>query len=274
MIMNPFGKALVVLSAVIVPVSSIASADKYEYSVVKIPNPGNDKPGTGFILGPDRRNKCVLVTAKHVVQEHIIYKVPVSFVYHDKSTKSIPISSFFFDDDDEGLDLAAAPIQCGKHSLKIPLARSASVSISNSVKIIGYPASLHTNDLTLNRPAYGVRGIITKFSSAGKDADTYGYNISYDAKTEEGFSGGPVLSEDLSKIVAVHGFTFAVQPPKPKTNPDGSTTSILDEMTDEEKRDYLRVGGSGITSAILYKMLRKNGYKMPRAGGTCLVGVC
>ena len=272
--MNLFGKAFAVLSFVIVPASSIASAGKYEYSIVKIPNPVMDKPGTGFILGPDQRNKCVLVTAKHVVEQHIIEKVPVSFVYYNNSTGSIPFGSFFFADDDENLDLAAAPIECGKHSLKVPLARSASVSISNPVKIIGYPASLHTNDLTLSKPAYSVSGIITKFSSAGEYADRYGYNISYDAKTEEGFSGGPVLSEDLSKIVAVHGFTFAVQPPKPKINPDGSTTSILDEMTDEERRDYLRVGGSGITSAVLYKMLRKNGYKMPRAGATCLVGVC
>lgn len=272
--MNPFGKAIAALAAVIVPTSSIASTARYEYSIVKIPNPVMDKPGTGFILGPDRRNKCVLVTAKHVVVQHIVERVPVRFVYHDKSTGSIPFGSFFFDDNDENLDLAAAPVQCGENSLKLPLARSASVSISNPVKIIGYPASLHKNDLTLSKPAYGVSGIITKFSSAGEYADRYGYNISYDAKTEEGFSGGPVLSEDLSKIVAVHGFTFAVQPPEPKINPDGTTTNILEEMTDEEKREYLRVGGSGITSAVLYKMLKKNGFRMPRAGATCLVGVC
>lgn len=261
--MNLFGKLALLFLVAVSASPSIAS--DYRSGIVKIKTELDD-PGTGFIFGPDKRNRCVLVTAKHVISEHqYAQDKNVVFYFRDGSSSSVLYDNFFFDEN-SNLDLAAAKVPCGKNLVNLPLAKSSSISIANPVIVVGYPTSIHNNG-PMNAPASLARGVITKYSSAGDDAEDKGYNISYDAKTQVGFSGGPVLSDDSSKIIAVHGYTFAVQA-KPVINPDGTITG---ELT----RDEARVGGSGITSAVVYKFLLDNGYKMKRArGATCLVGVC
>ena len=261
--MNPFGKSLLILLTALAAVPAVAN--DYRFGIVKIQTQLDD-PGSGFILGPDRKNRCVLVTAKHVIAEHqYAQDKNVRFYFPDGTSSSVFYDNFFFDED-TNLDLAAAKVPCGKNIVNLPLAKASSIAIANPIIVAGYPTSIHNNG-PMNATTSIARGVITKYSSAGDDAADKGYNISYDAKTQVGFSGGPVLSDDSSKIIAVHGYTFAVQT-QPVVNPDGT---ISGDLTREERR----VGGSGITSAILYKFLLDNGYKMPRArGATCLVGVC
>ena len=67
--MKLFGKALAcVLSASMTGISAaFAQTDSDVISkIVKIQGP-EGKPGTGFVLGPDKRRRCLLLTAKHTM---------------------------------------------------------------------------------------------------------------------------------------------------------------------------------------------------------------
>ena len=272
--MKLFGKALA--CALTVSVTGISgafsqSADSDVISrIVKIQGP-QGKPGTGFVLGPDKRRRCLLLTAKHTMFDWVEYEENFKIYFANGEVHSVNPKIFIFPSDTK-LDLAAARVPCDGKELSIPLAKSSAISITTPVKVFGYPSYNHTND---NYSGSGdmIEGIVTKYSASGNDAKNKGYNISYSAKTFPGFSGGPVLSSDLSELVAVHGYTFSVQPDP--NNANINKIIDFDLMPADEQREYLRVGGSGISASKVYRFLREHGYIMKRSKkAACLVGVC
>ena len=157
-----------------------------------------------------------LLTAKHTMFDWVEYEENFKIYFANGEVHSVNPKIFIFPSDTK-LDLAAARVPCDGKELSIPLAKSSAISITTPVKVFGYPAYNHLND---NYSGSGnmIEGIVTKYSASGNDAKNKGYNISYSAKTFPGFSGGPVLSSDLSELVAVHGYTFSVQPDPKNAN--------------------------------------------------------
>ena len=273
--MKTFGKFILAISfglgISISPASSQTDTDIIS-KIVKIEG-YNGAPGTGFVLGPDKRRRCVLLTAKHTMFDHFLDRVPTFKIYlPDGNTKEINPNAFKFPVKDPKLDLALAPVSCNGMELSMPLAKSSAISITTPVKVFGYSSKKHSNDGYSGRGDI-LEGIVTKYSASGNDAKNRGYNISYSAKTFPGFSGGPVLSSDLSELIAVHGYTFSVQPDP--NNENINKIIDFDLMSADDQREYLRVGGSGISASKVYRFLREHGYIMKRSKkAACLVGVC
>lgn len=238
--------------------------------IVKIQGP-NDEPGTGFVLGPDKRGRCLLLTAKHTMFDHIEYKNDEFNIYLPNSTiKKVSPKAFLFPSN-PNLDLAAAPVPCDGMEINVPLARRSSISIATPVKVFGYPKDKHDNH-KFDGIGSMVDGIVTKYGSS-RGARESGFNISYSALTFPGYSGGPVFSENLDELIAVHGFSFTVD--IDPNNENGGVQLDYDSMTKDERTAYLRVGGSGISSSRVYRFLRENGYIMKWSKkAPCLVGVC
>jgi len=265
--MKLFGKRVAPLVLALFVSPSVAQTN-IESKILKIKTPNEFAPGSGFIIGPDKRGKCILLTARHVIIDgngDKLSEVPI--IFPNGKTRKVPHSSFFYPED-ENLDLAAGLVPC-QSSLQLPLAKASAVTISTKVRVVGYPADVHAQ---ANLPPSTVTGRITKFSAAGQDAKLKGYDLSYSAPTKVGYSGGPVLNDDLSEIIAVHGYTFSVQPKPVKKPAEAPETDDVDE---DDLRERLRVGGSGISSSVIYKFLKDNGYTMPRSDkAVCLVGTC
>ena len=271
--MKLFGKALIL--ALTFSIADISAAISQTNSnilsrIVKIQGP-EGKPGTGFVIGPDKRRRCVLLTAKHTMFNWVEYDENFGIYFANGEKRSVNPKIFFFPRDPQ-LDLAAAPVPCDGKEISVPLAKSSAISITTPVKVFGYPSYNHSNDM-YSGPGDIIEGIVTKYSASGNDAKNKGYNISYSAKTFTGFSGGPVLSSDLSELIAVHGYTFSVQP---NLNKDNRNQQIdLDLLSEDEQREFLRVGGSGISASKVYRFLREHGYIMKRSKkAACLIGVC
>lgn len=231
-----------------------ASENQFASKIIKVETEGD--PGSAFVLGPTSRGSCLLVTAYHVIKNNAPNE-PLKFILPNlkPNSKSISftLSRSAFKRADDNLDLAFTPTASCKYSINIPLARASSIVVSSKVSIMGYPFDQEGNQLNTINPLQ-VSGRITQFG----DKDELGYDLSYDALTKPGYSGGPVLSEDGSELVAIHGRSDTV-----KNNQDS------------ELREKLRVGGRGISSANLYKFLKEYGYVLPRSDkATCLVGVC
>lgn len=271
--MKLFGKALAcTLSASMTGIAAAFGQTNSDIisKVVKIQGPLG-KPGTGFVLGPDKRNRCLLITAKHTMFDWIEYDEDFNIYFADGQVIKVKPNSFFFPSD-PNLDLAASKVTCDGKEINVPLAKSSAISITTPVKVFGYPSYNHSNDNYSGR-GDTIEGIVTKYSASGNDAKNKGYNISYSAKTFTGFSGGPVLSSDLSELIAVHGYTFSVQPDP--NNLKINQQIDLDLLSEDEQREYLRVGGSGISASKVYRFLREHGYIMKRSKkAACLVGVC
>ena len=204
-------------------------------------------PGTAFVIGPAENGRCVLLTALHVIRanastEPLLFQAPIG------SRFSLNNSAFTRDVD---LDLAFAPLASCKDSLALPLARATSIVVSKKVQVMGYPVDLEAVQGGQVVPSI-VSGRITQFN------DVNGYDLNYDAATKPGYSGGPVISDQGDALLALHGFSDTVG-----------------NVQDPSLRERLRVGGRGVSSALIYRFLKRNGYVLPRTQTeTCLVGVC
>jgi hypothetical protein len=204
-------------------------------------------PGTAFVIGPAENGRCVLLTALHVIRanattEPLLFQAPVG------SRFSLNNGAFTRDVD---LDLAFAPLDSCKDSLALPLARATSIVVSKKVRVMGYPVDLEAVQGGQVAPSI-VSGRITQFN------DVNGYDLNYDAATKPGYSGGPVISDEGDALLALHGFSDTVG-----------------NVQDPDMRERLRVGGRGVSSALVYRFLKRYGYVLPRTQTqTCLVGVC
>jgi len=203
--------------------------------------------GSAFVIGPATDGRCVLVTSWHVIednapQEPLVIKKPdgAQFQVSRSAFKADPV-----------LDLAFMPASNCNNSIKLALLRANAITVSTRVFIKGYPISMEGQSQGPVRPSTAA-GRVTLYS------DITGYDLSYDAPTRPGYSGGPVLSENSSVLLGVHGMTDTVQ-----------------DSQDYELREALRVGGRGVSAPLLYRFLRSHGYTMPRSQpAACLVGVC
>jgi S1-C subfamily serine protease len=255
--MTRFGKFLSIpLFALITlyPPESIGAPGNIASKTIKVITA--DAPGSAFIIGPAANGTCVLVTAHHVIKENAPNEPLVFIIPKDQKTqkpKKFTLLKTSFQVAEDNLDLAFIPTSNCDNSVGLPLAKAGSIVISSKVSILGYPIdqeSVHS----VNTKPFVVDGRVTQYGQS----DELGYDISYDASTKPGYSGGPVVSESGDEIIAVHGRSDTV-----KGNQD------------QELREQLRVGGRGISSALLYKFLKDYGYKMQRSDKvTCLVGVC
>jgi S1-C subfamily serine protease len=204
-------------------------------------------PGSAFVIGPSERGRCVLLTAYHVIKDNSPSE-PLQFITPKGQRFSASKSAFKFD---EALDLAFMPASSCTNSIGLPLARASTITVSTKVHIKGYPVDQEAAHTAKVVP-FTVTGRITQYN------DSVGYDLNYDAATQPGYSGGPVVNDDGAELMAIHGFSDTV----------GDTT-------DYELREKLRVGGRGVSAPLIYKFLKSHGIIMPRSDkAICLVGVC
>jgi hypothetical protein len=204
-------------------------------------------PGTAFVIGPAENGRCLLMTALHVIRVNAGNE-PLLFQSPSGSRLSLSPGAFTRSSD---LDLAFAPVPSCKDSLGLSLARATAIVVSMKVMVLGYPVDLEEANGGKVVPS-SVSGRVTQFN------DTMGYDLNYDAATKPGYSGGPVISTKGDILFALHGFSDTVG-----------------DVQDPTLRERLRVGGRGMSSALIYRFLKSHGYVVPRSQApTCLVGVC
>ena len=203
--------------------------------------------GSAFVLGPAENGVCVLLTALHVIRENATNE-PLLFQSPFGTRLSLNTNAFLRD---VTLDLAFVPLASCKDSLALPLARATSIVVSRKVEVIGYPVDLDLINGGKVVP-HSARGRITQENAKS------GYDLYYDAPTKPGYSGGPVISDSGNEILAIHGLS--------------DTAGDIQVPSDRER---LRVGGGGVSSALIYSFLKSHGYVLPRSQkAPCLVGVC
>lgn len=198
--------------------------------------------GTAFVLGPTEEGRCILLTARHVV-DNSRGGEPIEITSISGQRIKLLNSSFIKSQD---LDLAFLPMPDCSLTISLPLARARGISVGMKVILTGYPLTNEQNDSIRPEPATA-SGRITQYN------DSIGYDLSYDAATAIGYSGGPVVSAESRSLLGIHGRSDNV----------GDTA------------DRAKVGGRGISAPLLYRELRKNGFTLTRSvGSPCFTGVC
>jgi len=230
------------------------SKDNFDSRVIKVVT--QNDPGTAFVIGPAENGRCLLVTAQHVLDENSASE-PLIFLLPTGAKFSLLRGSFKSAMPE--LDFAFTPVSSCKNSIGIPFARGSAITVSTKVDIKGYPVDKESVHSVKVFP-FTVTGRVTQYKELGPSAGNKynGYDLSYDASTQPGYSGGPVLNEDGNELMALHGFTDTVK-----------------DIQDVGNREKLRVGGRGISAPLIYRFLKESGYKLPRSDKmSCMVGVC
>lgn len=171
--------------------SSQEIAETVKNSIVLISYQNEAGSGTGFIV-QGSTGVCTMITARHVVEGRSL-----NLQTNDKKswkTDSVQTSPNF--------DLAVVKFKsidqnCPYPSLK--LGDSDSVKEGDKIYISGFPND-RADSGKLGRQFVG--GSVSAFEVLEK-----GYGLSYDARVENGMSGGPVLDVN-GKVVAVHGLFY------------------------------------------------------------------
>lgn len=235
----------VMIFAAPVPDAKAAPNQQLDQRILKINTAGDH--GSGFVIGPDNNGRCLIITAYHVIKGNTAGE-PL-FVHTPLGQKfSLSRSAFIVD---EALDLAFTPAATCSNSLSIPFARASAITVSTRVQIKGYPLDQEQGAGQRVAPATAT-GRISQYT------DKEGYDLSYDAPTRPGYSGGPVIGEGSGELIAVHGMSDTVG-----------------DSQDVDSRERLRVGGRGVSAPLLHRFLRRHGFTMPRSErAVCLVGVC
>ena len=222
-----------------------ARANLFDDKIIKVVTASD--PGTAFVIGPSERGTCVLLTAYHVIKDNSPSE-PLQFITPRGQKFSASKAAFSFD---EALDIAFIPASSCADSIGLPLARASTITVSTKVHIKGYPVDQEAVHSKVVAP-FTVSGRITQYNDSSR------YDLSYDAPTQPGYSGGPVLNDDAAELMAIHGFS-----------------DTIGETTDYDLREKLRVGGRGVSAPLIYKFLKSHGIMMPRSEkAICLVGVC
>jgi len=230
--------------ATIVQGSAVAN-DHVDQVVFRVLTAGS--PGSAFIVGPAENGKCLLLTAYHVIGGNTPTE-PVTFISPRRKKFDLYRTNFIYD---EALDIAFSPVPNCIDSLGIALAKASAISISTKVLIKGYPADEESISRDQKQPHTAI-GRITQYS------DNIGYDLSYDAPTMPGLSGGPAINADGSELMAIHGRTDTVR-----------------DNTDLETRERFRLGGRGISAPQIFRFMKEKGYILPRSDKiTCIAGVC
>lgn len=173
------------------PKSSQEIAETVKNSIVLISYQNEAGSGTGFIV-QGSTGVCTMITARHVVEGRSL-----NLQTNDKKywkTDSIQTSPNF--------DLAVVTFKSSGQNCPYPslkLGDSDSVKEGDKIYISGFPND-RADSGKLGRQFVG--GFVSAFEVLEK-----GYGLSYDAKVENGMSGGPVLDVN-GKVVAVHGLFY------------------------------------------------------------------
>lgn len=202
--------------------------------------------GSAFIVGPAENGQCILLTAYHVIADNAPTE-PITFV---STMKTILLYRKDFSYE-ESLDIAIAPAPNCESSLNVTFAKAGTITISSKVLVKGFPLSTMEGHEFSEKPQTAL-GRITSYTNER------GYDLSYDAPTKPGLSGGPVVSEDEHELLAIHG-----------------RTDTTNESNEHETRERFRTGGRGISAPQIYRFAKEIGYILPRSSKSiCLVGVC
>ena len=182
------GSSLKILCLAAVPLviglaSPVAADPAYVYRIQN-----QAEPGSGFILKLGSR--FFLVTAKHVLgttSEDIKISNSSGKSYHISANEQLLLSN---------LDLAVVPIQLPELMLDAVTALPDAVPQNASLTVWGYPVNPDALQSKLSSRQGQYLG------SPSKPTD--GYELLYTAKTQVGFSGGPILTEN-GNVVGIHG---------------------------------------------------------------------
>lgn len=223
-----------------------ANPDRSDQNILRVSTAGSS--GSAFILGPDSNGHCILLTAHHVIEVNSSTEPLEISGPRGRPLMTLLPGAFR---SDRSLDLAFTPVSSCQYSLALPLARARAITVSTRVHIKGYPLADGATEQLGSTPST-VSGRISQYN------DVEGYDLSYDAATRPGYSGGPVIHGDGSELMAMHG-----------------RTDSAGHSEDPALREQLRVGGKGVSAPLIYRFLKAHGHVLPRSQRTiCLVGVC
>ena len=171
--------------------SSQEIAETVKNSIVLISYQNESGHGTGFIV-PGPAGVCTVLTARHVVEGRSLNLQTNDQKLH--KTDSIQASPNF--------DLAVVRFKSVGETCPYPslnLGDSNTVKVGDKIYISGFPND-RADSGKLRRQFVG--GFVSGFEVLEN-----GYGLSYDARVENGMSGGPVLDVN-GKVVAVHGLFY------------------------------------------------------------------
>lgn len=198
--------------------------------------------GSAFVLGPTEEGGCVLLTARHVVDSST---GPEPIEVRSTGGKTLRLVNASFRKS-AGLDLAFLPTADCSLSLDLPLARPRGIGVGLKVAILGYPLDGDTGDGSMP-PTAVAAGRITQYN------DAEGYDLSYDAPTAVGYSGGPIIDRANGSLLGLHG----------------QSDNVLDSA------DSSKVGGRGISAPLIHRELRAVGLTLRRSqSAPCFTGSC
>lgn len=168
-----------------IPFESASWGQVAASSVVQIENQA--EPGSGFfvLIG----GRIVFITAKHVVGSS---GESISFTLSNGNTLQIPLDKQL---PLNGIDAAVVLIENNTGITPLPLS-SDNPSQNDELTVWGYPITSSSTKVSLAQR----KGAYLGSPPSPQD----GYTILYGAKTQVGFSGGPILNSQ-GQVVGMHG---------------------------------------------------------------------
>lgn len=146
--------------------------------------------GTAFTIEVDDRQ--YLITAKHVVNG--IGKTDTIEIFHDRKWENIPVTSMSCENNEIDITILVPPVQLSPSFELIP--SMANLVIAQDVYFLGFPYMMFSEDKGLNRDfpfPFVKKGICSSLGNwDGSKALIY-----IDGHNNPGFSGGPIVFQDL-----------------------------------------------------------------------------
>ena len=164
----------------------ITSAQTVPSYVLRIEN--QSEPGSGFFIRIG--SNLFFITARHVLgrsTEAIKLTRQDGSVIEVSASRQIPLS---------GIDLAVIPFAASEVSSDVGTASSSPLVDGESLTVWGFPIDAKSIKRSIQYRQGNFKGKPLKSEE--------GYELLYGAKTQVGFSGGPILRSD-GTIVGVHG---------------------------------------------------------------------
>ncbi len=156
---------------------------------LRIESVNSDNKGSGVLLAQNGDVYTVL-TAAHVVNKGSAFKIRTPDGVVHQSIKSVIAN--------KNLDLAVVKFS-SKNSYKlVTIGSSKSLERGSEVFVAGFPTS------TLTVVDESLQSTAGNLTSSIVSPDANGYSLIYDAVTQPGMSGGPVLNNE-GQLIGIHG---------------------------------------------------------------------